>query len=71
MSARRVVAEVCLGYKEEISRQALEHKKFGWEREKNAPTALTGRLWAVGWTLSFMGHNDGQVRNTAADDSCL
>jgi hypothetical protein len=29
MSARRVVAEVCLGYKEEISRQALEHKKFG------------------------------------------
>jgi len=29
MSARRVAVEVYLGYKEEISQEALEHKKFG------------------------------------------
>lgn len=39
MSARRVAVEVYLGYKEEISQEALEHKKFGWEREeRNAST---------------------------------
>jgi len=29
MSARKVTVEVCLGYKEEISEQGLEHKEFG------------------------------------------
>jgi alpha-ketoglutarate-dependent taurine dioxygenase len=34
MSARRVAVEVYLGYKEEISQQALEHKIFGFKERR-------------------------------------
>jgi hypothetical protein len=34
LSATRVAVEGCLGYREEISQQAQEHKKFGRERER-------------------------------------